>query len=143
MNVSNDTDDTNGPSTEHVTNGALSSSPPTTPTSTEPVDALPVDDNPQTSSSPDRRVDIDEQPVIISPEFLPTVIQLVESLGPRRVKVYELRGEVWVDLGTGFCQGYVENVTPSRSSQLGSPLVEHCISKGHQRGNAVNRALEL
>lgn len=112
MNVSNDTDDTNGPSNEQLaTNGTLSSSPPTTPTSTEPVDAVPLDENPP-SSSPDRRSDIDEQPVVISPEFLPTVIQLVESLGPRRVKVYELRGEVWVDLGTGFCQGYVENVTP-------------------------------
>jgi hypothetical protein len=36
---------------------------------------------------------------------------MVDALGPRRVKVYELRGEVWVDLGTGFCQGFVENVT--------------------------------
>src|SRR5277367_1528296 len=122
MNMSNDTDDTNGPSNEHVTNGTLSSSPPTTPTSSEPVDAVPLDENPPTTSSPDRRSDIDEQPVIISPEFLPIVIQLVESLGPRRVKVYELRGEVWVDLGTGFCEGYIENVT-SPLFALGSPLV--------------------
>src|SRR5271170_4221821 len=135
MNVSNDTDDANASSNEHVANGALSSSPPTTPTSTDPVDAVPLDDNPQTSSSPDRRSDIDEQPVVISPEFLPTVIQLVESLGPRRVKVYELRGEVWVDLGTGFCQGYVENVKTPPLSVLAfrslTRLVEHRLPEGH------------
>ena|SRR5277367_4762887 len=134
MNVSNDTDDANASSNEHVANGALSSSPPTTPTSTDPVDAVPLDDNPQTSSSPDRRSDIDEQPVVISPEFLPTVIQLVESLGPRRVKVYELRGEVWVDLGTGFCQGYVENVTqplPILARRSLTRLVEHRLPEGH------------
>jgi hypothetical protein len=134
MNVSNDTDDANASSNEHVANGALSSSPPTTPTSTDPVDAVPLDDNPQTSSSPDRRSDIDEQPVVISPEFLPTVIQLVESLGPRRVKVYELRGEVWVDLGTGFCQGYVENVTqplPILALRSLTRLVEHRLPEGN------------
>jgi len=136
MNVSNDTDDANGSSHENVANGtALSSSPPTTPNSTDPVDAVPLDDNPPTSSSPDRRSDIDEQPVVISPEFLPTVIQLVESLGPRRVKVYELRGEVWVDLGTGFCQGYVENVTtlplPRLALRSLTRLVEHRLPEGH------------
>jgi len=136
MNVSNDTDDVNSSSHENVANGtALSSSPPTTPTSTDPVDAVPLDDNPPTSSSPDRRSDIDEQPVIISPEFLPTVIQLVESLGPRRVKVYELRGEVWVDLGTGFCQGYVENVTtlplPRLALRSLTRFVEHRLPEGH------------
>ena len=40
---------------------------------------------------------------------------MVDALGPRRVKVYELRGEVWVDLGTGFCQGFVENVRPYKA----------------------------
>jgi hypothetical protein len=99
MNVSNSNDDNNADN--------LSSSPPP---SVDPVDAAPLDESLGTSSSPDRRSDIDEQPIIIAPEFLSTVMQMVESLGPRRVKVYELRGEVWVDLGTGFCQGFVENV---------------------------------
>lgn len=27
----------------------------------------------------------------------------------RRVKVYELRGGVWTDLGTGFCHGYYDS----------------------------------
>jgi hypothetical protein len=110
----NDTNDTND-SNDNTDNKPLSSSPPSTPPSAEPVDAHPLDEH-LTSSSPDRRTDIDEQPIIIPPEFLQPVIALVESLGPRRVKVYELRGEVWVDLGTGFCQGFVENVPFSPSS---------------------------
>jgi hypothetical protein len=91
----------------------LSSSPPTTPPpTTDPVDASPVDDNPlATSSSPDRRSDVDEQPIVIAQDFLPSVIAMLESLPPRRVKVYELRRDVWVDLGTGFCQGYIDNVS--------------------------------
>jgi hypothetical protein len=109
MNASNGTDDPNIAETNDVTNKkVLTSSPPSSPPPTEPVDAA-LDDG-HTSSSPDRRSDIDEQPVIIAQEFLPTIITLVESLGPRRVKVYELRGEVWVDLGTGFCRGFIENV---------------------------------
>lgn len=99
MDVSSGNDDSNADN--------LSSSPPP---SADPVDATPIDETLGTSSSPDRRSDIDEQPIIIAPEFLSTVMQMVEALGPRRVKVYELRGEVWVDLGTGFCQGLVENV---------------------------------
>ena len=119
MNLSNDKDDTssnttNGTRINHVdstnNNSNPSSSPPSTPPSGEAADTTQLDDNPPTSSSPDRRSDIDEQPIIISPEYLQTITQLVESLAPRRVKVYELRGEVWVDLGTGFCQGYVEDV---------------------------------
>ena len=100
MNVSLGNDDTNADN--------LSSSPPP---AADPVDATPVDETLGTSSSPERRSDIDEQPIVIAPEFLATVLQMVDALGPRRVKVYELRGEVWVDLGTGFCQGFVENVT--------------------------------
>lgn len=99
--------DTN--SNAHTDNKPLTSSPPSTPPSTEIIDAHPLEEQ-LTSSSPDRRTDIDEQPIIIAQESLPTVLAMVESLGPRRVKVYELRGEVWVDLGTGFCQGFVENV---------------------------------
>src|SRR5271156_1585975 len=124
MDVSNDTDDTtNTTSTHTAPNGVmnnddtdtdtdakhLSSSPPSTPPSTDAVDATPLDEH-LTSSSPDRRTDLDEQPIIINPEFLQTVTAMVEQLQPRRVKVYELRGEVWVDLGTGFCQGLVANV---------------------------------
>ena len=109
MNASNGTDDANIAETNDITNkNVLTSSPPSSPPSTEPVDAA-LDGN-HTSSSPDRRSDIEEQPVIIAPEFLPTAVVLLESLGPRRVKVYELRGEVWVDLGTGFCRGFIENV---------------------------------
>ena len=130
MNVSNGTDDSSSSSSTDDTiiitsttadittatssndstdNKPLTSSPPSTPPSTEIIDAHPLEEQ-LTSSSPDRRTDIDEQPIIIAQEFLPTVLAMVESLGPRRVKVYELRGEVWVDLGTGFCQGFVENV---------------------------------
>lgn len=29
---------------------------------------------------------------------------------PRRVKVYELKNQDWVDRGTGFCTGIVKNV---------------------------------
>lgn len=103
MNVSNVNDDNNA---DNIAD-SLSSSPPP---SADPVDASPIDDTLGTSSSPDRRPDVEEHPIIIAPEFLSTVMQMVESLGPRRVKVYELRGEVWVDLGTGFCQGFVDNV---------------------------------
>jgi hypothetical protein len=109
MNASNGTDEPNITETNDITNKkVLTSSPPSSPPSAEPIDAA-LDDS-HTSSSPDRKPDTDEQPVIIAPEFLPTVIALLEALGPRRVKVYELRGEVWVDLGTGFCRGFVENV---------------------------------
>jgi len=103
-----------------VQDKTLSSSPPTTPPPSadldpdpdpDPVDGGPVDDQLPSSSSPDRRSsDQDEQPVIIAQEFLPSVIAVLESLPPRRVKVYELRRDVWVDLGTGFCQGYLDNV---------------------------------
>jgi len=125
MNVSDATDDNtndtnsindNNDNNDNTNNKPLSSSPPSTPPSAEPVDAHPLEEH--LTSSPDRRTDIDEQPIIIPPEFLQPVIALVESLGPRRVKVYELRGEVWVDLGTGFCQGFVENVPSSSSFQL-------------------------
>ena len=128
MNVSNGTDDSSSTdntaiittttadittatnnSNDNTDNKPLTSSPPSTPPSTEIVDAHPLEER-LTSSSPDRRTDIDEQPIIIAQEFLPMVLAMVDSLGPRRVKVYELRGEVWVDLGTGFCQGFVENV---------------------------------
>jgi hypothetical protein len=113
MNVSHGIDDTSSDRNANNTSTASnpSSSPPSTPPSNDPVDATPLDDhNPTTSSSPDRRSEIDEQPIIISNEFLPAVLAMLEALAPRRVKVYELRGEVWVDLGTGFCQGFVENV---------------------------------
>jgi len=109
-----------------VQNKTLSSSPPITPPpSADPdldpdpdpnadphlVDAGPVDDQLASSSSPDRRSsELDEQPVVIAQDFLPSVIAVLESLPPRRVKVYELRRDVWVDLGTGFCQGYIDNV---------------------------------
>jgi len=107
-----------------VQNKTLSSSPPVTPPpSADPdldpdpgpdhdlVDAGPADDHLASSSSPDRRSsELDEQPVVIAQEFLPSVIAMLESLPPRRVKVYELRRDVWVDLGTGFCQGYIDNV---------------------------------
>jgi len=91
----------------------LSSSPPPSSPSAEGNGTAPYQtgDNVQSASS-DVKPDLDEQPVVIHPEYLPAVVQMVETLGPRRVKVYELRGEVWVDLGTGFCQGYVENVGP-------------------------------
>ena len=118
MNVSNGTTIAN--TTTTLTTPAvaaedhLSSSPPP---AADPVDATPADDTTTTtvtttnsSSSPDRRSDVDEQPIVIAPEFLPIVVQMVEALNPRRVKVYELRGEVWVDLGTGFCEGLIENV---------------------------------
>ena len=104
MNVSNTVNEEgNG-----TTNEPSSSPPPSSP-STDVNDPLPAEENAGASSGGDRS-EMDEQPVLISPEYLPAVTQMVESLGPRRVKVYELRGEVWVDLGTGFCQGYVENV---------------------------------
>src|SRR5204863_10070057 len=96
-------------SNDHTDSKPLTSSPPSTPPSTENVDAHPLEEQ-LTSSSPDRRAEMEEQPIIIAQDFLPNVLAIVESLGPRRVKVYELRGEVWVDLGTGFCQGSVENV---------------------------------
>jgi hypothetical protein len=117
MNVSNGTTSAN--TTTTVTTPAvaaedsLSSSPPP---AADPVDVTPADDTTTTvtttnsSSSPDRRSNVDEQPIVIASEFLPIVVQMVEALNPRRVKVYELRGEVWVDLGTGFCQGLIENV---------------------------------
>ena len=112
MNVSNGAEDgsininnTNNETNENHDNKVLTSSPPSTPPSAELDDAHPL------SASPDRRTDIEEQPIIIAQEFLQPVMALVDSLGPRRVKVYELRGEVWVDLGTGFCQGFVENVS--------------------------------
>lgn len=89
----------------------LSSSPPPSSPSAEGNGPYQAVNNVQSSSS-DVKPDLDEQPVVIHPEYLPAVVQMVETLGPRRVKVYELRGEVWVDLGTGFCQGYVENVGP-------------------------------
>jgi hypothetical protein len=94
--------------TTTATTTALSSSPPTTPPPDPVNDTITQTENP--SSSPDRRSDIDEQAISIALEYLPAVTAMVDSLGPRRVKVYELRGEVWVDLGTGFCQGFVENV---------------------------------
>jgi hypothetical protein len=121
MNVSNGTTSANTTTTTLTTpvvaaEDQLSSSPPP---SVDPVDATPADDNTPasatittSSSSPDRRSDVDEQPIVIAPEFLPIVVQMVEALNPRRVKVYELRGEVWVDLGTGFCQGLIEDVVP-------------------------------
>jgi hypothetical protein len=89
----------------------LSSSPPPSSPSAE-QNENPKTDETAASSSPDRRPleTIEEQPVIISQEYLPLVTQTVENLAPRRVKVYKLRGDVWVDLGTGFCQGYIENV---------------------------------
>ena len=96
-------------SNDNTDSKPLTSSPPSTPPSSDNVDAHPLEEQ-LTSSSPDRRIEIDEQPIIISQDFLRNVLSMVESLGPRRVKVYELRGEVWVDLGTGFCQGFVENV---------------------------------
>jgi hypothetical protein len=102
MDVSNGNDDNNADTIADT----LSSPPP----SADPVDAAPIDETLGTSSSPDRRSNVEEHPIIIAPEFLPTVMQVAESLGPRRVKVYELRGEVWVDLGTGFCQGLLDNV---------------------------------
>jgi hypothetical protein len=135
MNVSNGTDDSSSSSSgtdntviittattdittnnnnDSTDNKPLTSSPPSTPPSTEIVDAHPLEEQ-LTSPSSDRRIDFDEQPIIIAQEFVPTVLAMVESLGPRRVKVYELRGEVWVDLGTGFCQGFVENVSSSIS----------------------------
>lgn len=128
MNVSNATDDSSTKlitdntndttdNNDNTDNKPLSSSPPSTPPSAEPVDTHPLDEH-LTSSSPDRRTDINEQPIIIPPEFLQPVIAMVDSLGPRRVKVYELRGEIWVDLGTGFCQGFVENVPSGPSSRL-------------------------
>src|SRR5438270_3988147 len=107
MNVSNAADDNNADNyADNIADGLSSSPPP----SVDPVDASPIDETLGTSSSPDHRSDVEEHPIIIAPEFLSTVMQVVESLGPRRVKVYELRGEVWVDLGTGFCQGLVDNV---------------------------------
>jgi hypothetical protein len=94
-----------------VTSAELSSSPPPSSPSTDQNDNLNTDETPPSSSPERSRMEgMEEQPVVISPDFLPLVTQMVESLGPRRVKVYELRGEVWVDLGTGFCQGYIENV---------------------------------
>lgn len=68
---------------------------------------------------------------------------MVESLGPRRVKVYELRGEVWVDLGTGFCQGFVENVLLALSQDFTDLSAERGISKSHQRRNPNDRVVEL
>ena len=163
MNVSNGTDDSSNSSTEDTIiitttttdittdtntnestdNKPLTSSPPATPPSTETADAHPLEEH-LTSSSPDRRTDIEEQPIIIAQECLPTVLAMVESLGPRRVKVYELRGEVWVDLGTGFCQGFVENVLfLSFSREVADLYSERCISKSHQRGDAHDRVIEL
>jgi hypothetical protein len=118
---SNGTDETTT-----ITNTGLSSSPPTTPPPDPVNDTIAQTENP--SSSPDRRSDIDEQPISIALEYLPAVTAMVGSFGPRRVKVYELRGEVWVDLGTGFCRGFVENVV----SFLISLTIEHCISSSHK-----------
>jgi hypothetical protein len=114
---STSTNNTNNEIDDHPGNKVLTSSPPSTPPSTELEGAHTLDEH-LTSSSPNRRPDINEQPIIIAQEFLQSVIAMVESLGPRRVKVYELRGEVWVDLGTGFCQGFVENVTRPPCSGL-------------------------
>jgi hypothetical protein len=124
-----------------VQDKTLSSSPPTTPPpSADPVDASPVDDQQlATSSSPDRRSELDEHPVVIADDFLSSVIAVLESLPPRRVKVYELRRDVWVDLGTGFCQGYIENVLRPPKHNVGGLLVtEHCIFASHQRGDTVH-----
>jgi hypothetical protein len=121
----------------------LSSSPPPladTVHTSSTNDTVANAANASSSSSPDRRSDVDEQPIIISPEFLPLVVQMVESLNPRRVKVYELRGEVWVDLGTGFCQGLIENVELILWIWL---IVEYCLFKSYQRGNADDRVVEL
>jgi hypothetical protein len=53
--------------------------------------------------------------------------------------VYELRRDVWVDLGTGFCQGYIENVPRLPKLSVGGLLVtEHCISASYQRGDTVH-----
>ena len=114
MNVTNGTDDTTGTSNTSENAPTAIEHPSATSPNTPPhaEDGQPPDENPVTSSSPDRRADMDEQAVLIPPESLPAVTAMLESLGPRRVKVYELRGEVWVDLGTGFCQGFVENVLP-------------------------------
>jgi len=30
---------------------------------------------------------------------------------PRRVKVYEMKGDAWSDRGTGFCQGLIRDVS--------------------------------
>lgn len=107
------------PETTTTSTSTTLSSQPTTPPPVEVQDSITQTENNNPSSSPDRRSDVDEQPIIISPEYLPAVTTMVEALGPRRVKVYELRGEVWVDLGTGFCQGFVENVVLERL--FGSP----------------------
>lgn len=153
MNLPNDNEDshsnndtaninTNTNTNTNTNNANLSSSPPTTPPpSADPVDAARLEDN-ATSSSPDQRSDIDERPVVIAQEYLPTITALVESLAPRRVKVYELRGEVWVDLGTGFCQGYVENVSALKIDWL-TQLAEHSVPKGYQRGSSYDRVIEL
>jgi hypothetical protein len=105
MNVSNAANDED----IATTNELSSSPPPTSSPSAETNESLQTEHN-TASSSLDTTSELDEQPVLITAEYLPAVMQMVENLGPRRVKVYELRGEVWVDLGTGFCQGYVENV---------------------------------
>jgi hypothetical protein len=102
MNVSNGIPDDND-----GTHGEPSSSPPPSSPSADVNESLQAETNAASSGD---KPEGDEQPIVIASEFLPAVVQMVESLGPRRVKVYELRGEVWVDLGTGFCQGYVENV---------------------------------
>lgn len=137
MNLSNANDDDNNNADTTNTTTTLSSSPPTTPpATTELVDSTAQLDESAvgSSSSPDRRADSDEQPVIISPEYLPNVISHVELLGPRRVKVYELRGEVWADLGTGFCEGLVDSVCAFlwKHGTLLTNCIEHRVSKSHQ-----------
>ncbi|BFZ54464.1 Platinum sensitivity protein [Savitreella phatthalungensis] len=49
-------------------------------------------------------------------------MELVSTSQPRRVKVYEMRGEAWSDRGTGFCMGLVRPASASSDAESGGQI---------------------
>jgi hypothetical protein len=132
MNVTNGTDESSSTTNNNCENTDTKDTSTKTPPPAEEPGDVPLSDDVTSSSSPERRGS-EDQPVVISRDMLPAVSAMLEGLGPRRVKVYELRGDEWVDLGTGFCKGFVENVLPTYPRPF---TTEHGIYSSHQRRDA-------
>ncbi|BGP36301.1 Platinum sensitivity protein [Rhodotorula kratochvilovae] len=115
------------------------SSPQSNPTTVSPADlhpSLQQQQQPHTGSSPALAGAVDSSPTSARTQSSPSSTASQSPSGPppsRRVKVYRLKDDAWIDLGTGTCSGvFVQAPVPEGEGADGD--VRMALEDGEEEG---------